>query len=272
MKNKRLLIQLFVTCLFVSSCASNTDSYLDYDANAQKFIDSAGIITVTEKTALITFVKQLKINNLWEKFKAIYPMMGGTANSMKWNLVEPQNSDEAFRLLFFGTPVFSPNGVLFPTASDYANTHLTDNAIGAYNNACISYYSLTQNAVNGYDMGCSDVLSPYNEFSIYNKTDATAWFGYHFYGYAPANTKGLFMISSTANDVKRYENGALVQSKGSPPVAMYTNLPILIGSVLSAPSVGQRQCGLATIGYGLTDAEALAFYKIVQQFENTLGR
>ena len=32
------------------------------------------------------FVKELKNNNLWSKMMAIYPMVGGTATSNKFNL------------------------------------------------------------------------------------------------------------------------------------------------------------------------------------------
>ena len=94
-------------------------------------------------------------------------MVGGTANTTKWNLKDPRDSDGAYRLTFYGNPVFASTGILFPTTLDYADTHLADSAIGGYNNASISYYSRTQNAISGYDMGCSDGTVPYNELSIY---------------------------------------------------------------------------------------------------------
>jgi len=198
-------------------------------------------------------------------------MIGGTSLSMSYNLVDPRNSDDAYRLTFKGNPVFNTTGILFPTTTDYANTHLIDSIL-TYNNSAISYFSLTQNAVDGYDMGCVDNSPPYNEFAIYNGTNATDWFGYFAYGIMPSNTKGLFLVSSTTTDVKRYDNSVVTSSKGSAPKPVYTNWPILIGTVAGASSGGQRECGFASIGYGLTDAQVVTFYNIVQNYEAALGR
>ena len=161
---------------------------------------------------------------------------------------------------------------LFSATSDYADTHLADNMMPGFNNNSIAYYSRTQNTISGYDMGCTDRTNPWNEFGIYHALDATEFFGFHAWGISPAITKGLFMLSSTANDVKRYDNGIVTGSRGSAPTTTFTNLPILKGSVSGAPSVGQRECALAAIGNGLTDAQSLTFYNIVQNFETALGR
>lgn len=269
-KALKFLIIIFFVASF-TSCKKDSSKSSPTDVDAQKFIDSAGITDNTQKTALINFVTQLKDSSLWVKFKAIYPMLGGTASSAQWNLMNPQNTDQAFRLTFNGSPVFSTSGILFPTPSDFANTHLFDNMI-AYNDNAISYYSLTQNSISGYDMGCIDLVSPYNEFAIYCQNDATVWFGYNVFGATPSNTKGLFILSSSQNDVKRYDNSIVTTSLGSAPVQGYTNIPILIGSSAGAPANGQRECALATIGNSLTDAQVVTFYNIVQKFESSLGR
>jgi hypothetical protein len=267
----QLFFLIFVITLF-SACQKpflNPDG--DYDANAKTFIDNAGITDATQKTAINDLTKQLKSSSLWSKFMAIYPMVGGTANTTKWNLKDPRNADAAYRLTFNGSPIFSTTGILFPTNSDYADTHLTDSMF-SYNNNAISYYSRTQNSQDGYDIGCIDYALPFNEFAIYHPSDATEWFGFHAYGTAPSVTTGLFILSSTANDVKRYDNAVVTDSKGSAPVFGFTGKPVLIGWVLYAPSGGHRECSLATIGSGLTDQEVQTFDKIVKTFEASLGR
>lgn len=275
MKNPLQLVAIILFCLFFSSCQKQ---FLDpnpksiFDADALKFIDSAGITNSNQKSAIDNLVSQLKDSLLWSEFMAIYPMVGGSANTTKWNLKDPRDLDAAYRLTFYGAPVFASTGVHFFTTSDYADTHLTDNMMSGSNNNSIGYYSRTQNTISGYDMGCSDTKNPWNEFGIYQATDNTEFFGFHAGGVSPAVTKGLFILSSTASDVKRYDNGIVTDSKGSAPTTTFTNLPILIGSVAGAPSVGERECALATIGNGLTDAQALTFYNIVQNFETALGR
>jgi len=267
---------LFITlvCVLVSSCQKpflDPDGGGGIDPDAQNFISAAGITDIVQKTAINDFVIQLKDSLIWDKFMAIYPMIGGTQQSIKWNLKDPRDQDAAFRLTIYGTPTYSSTGVLFPTNSDYADTHFIDSMF-IYNDNSISYYSLTQNTVDGYDMGCMDNAAPYNEFSIYFSNDASVWFGYRGFAVTPLSTRGLFMFSSTWADVKRYENGVHTDSRGSAPLAGFTNKPILLGIVAQAISGGHRECALATIGRGLSDREALAFYIIAQAYETRLGR
>ena len=269
------LIGLFLCVL--TSCQKpfqdpeDKDVSIIYDIDAKKFIDSSAITDSIEKIAINDLVKQLKSSSLWTKFMAIYPMVGGTGNSTKWNLKDPRDLDQAYRLTFYGTPTYANTGILFPTISDYADTHLADSAL-SFNNNSIAYYSRTQNTISGYDMGCADDELYYNQFSIYHAWDGYIWFGYFQSNMQPSNTIGLFMLSSTANNVKRYENGISTGEKGSAPTTGFTNLPILIGKAKGASSGGERECCLASIGRGLTDTEALTFYTIVQNFETALGR
>ena len=56
------------------------------DADAQAYIDSAGITNQSEKDAVCNFVTQLKNYSLWDKIIAAYPLAGTTSTSQKWNL------------------------------------------------------------------------------------------------------------------------------------------------------------------------------------------
>src|SRR5664279_1054817 len=194
MKNILKLPAVLFLSFYLSSCQKEFSIENDlsrpqvaFDTDAQNFISISGITVDAEKTGVNNFVKQLKDSGLWTKFIAIYPMVGGTEGSMKWNLKEPRNVDVAYRLTFNGTPVYANTGVTFPTISDYADTHLADSEL-TYNDNSISYYARTQNTVDGYDMGCLDHGSPYNEMAIYHTGDASNWFGYYNYGPAPSNT------------------------------------------------------------------------------------
>lgn len=274
MKNSLYFIAIFL-CLIISSCQK---PFLDpnpnsgFDADALKFIDSAGITDIGQKSAINILVSQLKDSLLWSKLIAIYPMVGGTEATNKLNLKDPRDLDIAYRLTFYGNPVYTSAGMLFPTLSDYADTHLADSSIGGYSNASISYYSGTQNTISGYDMGCTDGAVPYNELSVYsNSPDNSEWFGFSENRLSP-NTTGLFMLSSSPTNVTRYRNGLVISSKGAPPNRSYTNLTFWIGRSRYTVHPGQKECQFATIGNGLSDAQALMFYNIVQNFETQLGR
>ena len=288
MKNILNILTLFTLVTVIPSCKKDHSNpgdnnpvqppVLSYDTASRSFFTATSITDTVQMRAINDLVISLKKDSLWDKFLAIYPMIGGSASTTKWNLKDPRDDDAAYRLTFFGNPVFSPTGVLFPTTADYADSHLVDTAMGGYNNSAISYYSRTQNSISGYDMGCTDGAYPYNELSIYsnaadtsNSADNTEWFGYNPNLNTP-NTTGLFMISSTDSDVKRYRNGVVVGAYGQPPHNSYTDLTILIGTSRVTSRPGQKECALATIGNGLTDAQALDFYNIVQAFETKLNR
>ncbi|MEP7141386.1 MAG: hypothetical protein ABI707_00890 [Ferruginibacter sp.] len=277
MKNIVYFIGVLFLCAFLSNCqkeisSGDLDNPFTYDVDAKRFIDNSGISDSTQKVAINNFVIELKDSSLWTKFIAIYPMVGGSGNTTKWNLKDPRDADIAYRLTFYGSPVYAITGIIFPTTADYADSHLADSAIGGFSNASISYYSRTQNNISGYDIGCTDGGPPYNELSIYsNASDNSEWFGFSQHIFS-ANTTGLFMLSSSATNVTRYRNGVVVSSKGSPPANSFTNLTFLVGKSRITMHPGQKECALATLGNGLTDSQALTFYNIVQNFENTLGR
>lgn len=95
-----------------------------YDADAQAYITAVGIIDDAHKTAINTFVLGLKANSLWAKVKALYPMYGSTAEEMKWNLMNPLNTDAAFRLTYTNNPTFTSKGMKCVLASGaFANTY-----------------------------------------------------------------------------------------------------------------------------------------------------
>ncbi len=286
MKNIISILTLFALIAVIPSCKkdhsnpgdNNLVPTVTYDTASRSFFTASGITDTIQKRAIDDLVKSLKKDSLWNKFLAIYPMIGGSATTTKWNLKDPRDDDNAHRLSYHGSPVYSSTGVLFPGTSDYADTHLVDSVMGGYNNSAISYYSRTQNSISGYDMGCSDGVYPYNELSVYsnsadtsNGADNTEWFGYKSNLNTP-NTTGLFMMSSSDSDVKRFRNGIVVGSYGHAPDNRYTGLSIWIGTSRVTGRNGQKECAFATIGNGLTDAEALTFYNIVQAFETKLNR
>ena len=70
------------------------------DTDAQAFITAAGITDTTQQSAINSLVTNLKGYGIWSKMKAIYPMVGGTANAHKFNLKDSRDLDAAFRLGF----------------------------------------------------------------------------------------------------------------------------------------------------------------------------
>lgn len=123
------------------------------DADVAAFLTATGIADATIRNALNTFVKGLKSNGLWTKAKAIYPVVGGSAATHKYNLKDPRDLDAAYRITFNGTIIHSAAGVQGDGATGYFNTHLNPTTALAQDSASIFINSNTNTATAGGDFG-----------------------------------------------------------------------------------------------------------------------
>ena len=246
------------------------------DADAQAFITASGI-SGTEATAINTLVVNLKSASIWTKMKALYPMVGGTATSCKFNLKDSRDLDAAFRLVFSGGGTFSSAGYQPNGVNAFANTNFAPSVnSSSINNFHSSYYSRTNVNLTQVDVGCgpSDLQGILLEIRTANVTyirinaPTTS-------SYADTDSLGFYLQSRLlGNQQKGYKNTTLkitgaVNSNTTPGQNYY------IGAYNSnglAAYPSSKQCAFASIGDGLTDAEALAFYNAVQTFNTTLAR
>jgi hypothetical protein len=249
------------------------------DADAQAFITASGI-SGTEATAINTLVVNLKSANIWTKIKAAYPMVGSSATSMKWNLKSPIDSNAAYRLVFSGGGTFSSNGYQPGGVNGFANTFLNSGVDLTNTSNHISYYSRTATVGVVCEMGTYDGLSS-SFFQVrtagnYISGNATNAISFTTTGSA----LGFWLGTKRSNtDREIYRNGVSEATNTTSDSLALPNILIYLGarnSVNYIPSGAQlfsnKQCAFASIGDGLTDAEALAFYNAVQTFNTTLGR
>ena len=245
------------------------------DPDALAFLTAAGITDVTITSAINTLVKGLKSNNIWSKIKSIYPIVGGTATTHKFNLKDPRDLDVAFRLQFFGTITHSANGMQ-GVSSGYANTFFAPIELGQ-NNLHISFYSRTDNN-SGSDMGVQNApdLTFYtylqvrgNNASVFliNQNTITT--------VANNNGTGYYLANRTDSNVKNgWKNGIKVENLTTVSNNR-TSRPIFIlcfNRFGTPADFSLKQCAFSSIGEGLTDSEALTYYNLVQAFQTTLGR
>ena len=114
------------------------------DADAQAFIAAAGITNLTQASAVNTLVNDLKTYGLWTKMKALYPMVGGTATSHKFNLKDPRDLDAAFRLTFSGGWTHSSTGALPNGTTGYAETYFNPTTGYSVNNSKYPKYRINE--------------------------------------------------------------------------------------------------------------------------------
>lgn len=252
------------------------------DLDVMQFLAATGIVNSVIESALDIFVTTLKNNNLWTRFDAIYPFVGGTAFSHKFNLINPADSNTAFRLLFTGGWTHNSNGITPNGINAYANTYYNEsiNSTGL-NNKHISIYSRI------------NLLGQWSDMAAYNGTTVATdisprWFlgggvgerclmrNGNVAGSNYPNTSSLgFFLNNRIDAVSvRARQNATLQFISSPSVAL-VNVPYYIGANNlngTAGSYSVRNLAFASIGRGFSDAESLIVYNAVQTLQTALSR
>jgi len=249
------------------------------DADAQAFITASGI-SGTEATATNQLVIDLKAANIWTKMKAVYPMVGGTATSCKWNLKDARDLDAAYRLVFSGGGTFSSNGYQPNGTNGYANTFLNASTNLTNTNNHISFYSRTATVGVACEMGTYNGTSN-AFFQVRAAGNYISGSGTNAIGFTTTGSALGFWLGTKRSNTDReiYRNGVSEATNTTSDSLALPNILIYLGarnSVNYVPPGAQlfsnKECAFSSIGDGLTDAEALAFYNAVQTFNTTLGR
>ena len=252
------------------------------DADALAFFTAAGITDTTQKTAVNTLVTDLKTANIWTKMKALYPFVGGSATSHKFNLKDPRDLNDAFRLTFFGGLTHDSNGMLGNGINGYVNTNLIASSILNKDSLSLSFYSRTNDNygtnTNEINLNAGYSASGYLSLRTNNKTTGVAASSLgndDTDGVAGSNTSSGFALATktAANSTRKYfKNGALI---GSNSLNVSTNLQnnaiAFLGNNTTSIN-SKNNCAFVSIGDGLTDGEAAAFYTAVQAYQTTLNR
>lgn len=254
-------------------------SFSSFDPDAQAFITAAGITNTTQQNAINQLVLDLKSYSIWTKFKALYPFVGGTATTHKFNLKNPLDTDAAFRLVFSGGWVHSSTGALPNGTNAYADTFLIPLSNLSQNSTHISVYSRT-NSISGVDIG---VNLP---FGLYLLSRFSSGFYHANNGLetntgmaAPTTSLGLFLNNRIiSSEMSVWQNGIEQTDSTSAAKTSYglSNYKIFLGAYnqngTSASVWSNRQQAFASIGEGLTDTEASNCYTAVQAFQTSLSR
>jgi hypothetical protein len=253
-----------------------------YDADAAAYFTAAGITDPTEKSAYNDMVVSLKANSLYTKFQALYPFLGGSATTHKYNAINPLDTDAAFRLSFVGGWTHSSTGAKPNGTTGYADTFYNNSTNGSQNDMHISYYSrTTYNGGVNLPIGVSDGASARTHIHSPNLAepngDCYVNGNSGFTGMSWGTTSSLryFLASRTTSTLaKSYTNGVYVATSA---VASVTppNYKIFIGARNNAGAAqffSPLECAFASIGTGLTDADVTALYTIIQTFQTALSR
>jgi hypothetical protein len=241
------------------------------DPDAQAFITAAAITNPTQQTAINTLVVSLKANGIWSKMKALYPFVGGSAASHKYNLKDPRDLNAAYRLVFSGGWTHSSTGALPNGTNAFADTFLNNNVLGQNDNH-ISGYSRTNSSTG------STIIASWNSgfgTSIY----PLQFGGFFFNNNSPTQSAILntdsrgFFLNTRRNATQILSQKNLTQNITLNASTTHITTSFKISRTGDANAeYSNRELALISIGDGLTDTEATNLYTSVQTFQTTLGR
>ena len=250
-----------------------------FDADAQAFITAAGITDATQQSAINTLVTDLKGYGIWSKMKAIYPFVGGTSSTHKWNLKDPRDLDAAFRLVFNGggthaSTGYTPNGV-----NGYANTFLNPNSSLTLTSNHLSVYSRTSASADyKTEIGVTStthfrlrLLEPINTgWSLITTVPTWALSS------SVTNSLGFYLGSRTSNTKLIFQkNSSILATSTVNETNALPNAVCYIGALNNAGTAAEystKEVAFASIGNGLTDTEAANLYTAVQAYQTSLNR
>jgi hypothetical protein len=285
-----------------------TPTSVNYDPSATAFINAAGITGFTNQNAINNLVVGLKTNNLWNKMIIVYPFIQGTATSNKYNLKDPRNTDDAFRINWYGGMSFNQSGITSTnTINGYGNTHWSpynynENVQTIYNNISTGIYRLDQNlkppGTNNLDFSFGARTNQNASFiGNFTKSDDTPvnhvfsslneGSGCPVQVSSQTGTTGFF-VSSRVSDSQytAYKNGVQFGDVAygtvpTPPTGWFpsqyadvTNITLLSLNLDGTQQWGssRQQLSWFHLSTGLDDSEVSTLNNIVQQYQTSLNR
>jgi hypothetical protein len=246
------------------------------DPDAFAFLTAAGITDGTISGAINVLVTDLKGYGIWTKMKAIYPFVGGTAITHKFNLKDPRDLDVAFRLFFVGGWTHSANGALPNGTNAYADTFLNANTMLTNASNHLSYYSRTA-STSGVTIEIGTANPSISNFLQLRPAVNYVAGGIVILSFTTTSNALGFWLGSKENSASRraYRNGVVEALSTTNNTSPYENLSIYIGARNDngVPAFySSKECALSSIGDGLTTTEVANYYTAVQDFQTTLGR
>jgi hypothetical protein len=254
-----------------------------FDADAQAFFDrviaAGGTLTTTEQNATNQLVLDMKSAGIWSAMRAVYPMVGASAEACKQNLKSSSFTGSFSTGWTFASTGATPNGT-----SAFFNTDLqpTTQLTGASTH--VSYYSRTDTTTNGgvevgtWNAGYTSGI----ELALHrSNTTPKTYLGINSGIIAVVNggnqtSTGLFLGCRTSSSLATlYRNGSSIGTNTNSVTVILSSFNIYLSASNDFGTAGafsNKQIAFASIGDGLTDTEASNFYTAVQAFQTTLSR
>lgn len=250
-----------------------------YDPSSVQFLGAIQNRDFTIGKAINDLVVDLKNYALWDKMKAIYPMVGGNTVTHGYNLKNPIPVSSSFYMTFENNVLHSSLGII--TNGGWGNTNFTPSQQPLdTNSGHLSLYNRTSDSSDGYDFGVrastgSAIMlrgnTVYGGVNITNNISAAG----NSTSINITNKQGFYVTSriNTLQTFTQYRTTDTITNSVTNTAVGLPTIPLLLGTTNGNSFFKtSRNYAFASIGDGLTDVDAINLYNIVQKYQTTLGR
>lgn len=246
----------------------NSYEQLSFDPAAAAFFSATGITDLTIQLAINDLVLDMKADGIWDECDAIYPFVGGTADTNKYNLKDTST----YTITFSGSWTHNSNGITGNGTNTYANTGWNPTTVGRNTNGHMGVYSRTNLNAGGLmsDMGAGSF--PNESLMALANSGTTFWiWSGAVRSAAYGNTLGFYVTTRGTSNTIGYKNGSSISSGGNtnnhPNVNMYIGAQ---NTTAAGTRWTSRNYAFASLGTDI--ASNSTYYTIVQNFQTALGR
>lgn len=270
-----------VTATNIGGAANaNSNSVYVLDADADAFLIATAITDNTLVQATNELVVDLKGYSIYTKFTALYPFIGGTATTHKFNLINPLDTNAAFRIEWFGGVTHDSSGITGNGTNGYGETYVKPSVDLVLNSTHIAFWSKTNSQNANAEMGIQDgALNAGIRVITRNTSNQTQ---YQVNDNASTlltsvtDSSGFYCASRTAsNSRKLYKNGtAIITNTTASTTRTTATIPVLgqktFNNTMNAYLA--KTHSFASAGGGLNDTQAADYYTAVNKFQTAIGR
>jgi hypothetical protein len=262
-----------------------------FDPDAQAFITAAGITNATQQTAIDNLVIGLKADGIWTPMRAIYPFVGGTATTHKYNLKDPRDLDAAYRLAFGGGITHSSTGALPNGTNGYADTFFQPSNLPNNSIHFSAYYRADGNGGGARQWGCSYIIGD-NEGVMYGQhyfqPQSTNGMKYVNGGGVSGASSTVFTTNNRGNylttrtdltNTQLYQNNTLISSQNLGSNNAIARMYLMAWNLNWSDfgdgafvEYSNKAISFATIGEGLDNTQSVNLYNRIQTFQTSLSR
>jgi hypothetical protein len=264
----------------IASTLHNVILYGNSDPDVQAFLAVTGITDPTIKRALSILVADLKSNNLWSLCEVIYPIVGGTDDTHKYNLKNPQNTNAANRLSYTGGRTSDALGLQGNGTTGWADTFYS---IPRQNDLHMSVY-INNNTTGKCIIGAlATTTSPFTQ--LYPRGDGTSiasntceadinQSASSTSAATVTNSQGMYIVTRTASNViKTFLRGSVLINATTASTGITNRTLALMGrKTATVAEFSAFRMAYVSFGRGLTDSQSTLYTSLINKYESNLNR